>query len=339
MNREKITAPINTSQKDKNLDSTLRPQKLTDFIGQAKIKESVQIFSQAAKKRGESLEHVLIYGPPGLGKTTLAHIIAHEMGSDIRVTSGPAIERPGDLASILTNLGDGDVLFIDEVHRLNRTVEEILYPVMEDYQLDLIVGKGPAAKTMRLDLPHFTLIGATTRIGLISSPMRDRFGLVHKLDFYNHNEIRQILTRSAKILAIEIDKESLGEIASRSRSTPRVANRLLKRIRDFAQVKAKGKINKKVVQDTLKMMEIDSLGLDKSDRLILKTIGEKFSGGPVGIQTIAAATGEEVDTICDVYEPYLLQIGFIMRTSKGRMLTDSAQKHINNFSAFEGRLL
>ncbi len=328
--KNNIIAPEDSSEEDNNLDVTLRPKKLTDFVGQRKVKDSIKIFAQAARNRDESLEHVLIYGSPGLGKTTLAHIIAQEMNSGIRVTSGPAIERSGDLASILTNLSDGDVLFIDEIHRLNKVVEEVLYPAMEDYALDLIIGKGPSAKTMRLELPRFTLIGATTRIGLISSPMRDRFGLIHKLDYYTPDEIEQIIIRSAKILKIKLDKDSLKEIAHRSRSTPRIANRLLKRVRDYSQVKSDGKITRNIVDSTLEILEIDSIGLDKSDRLILKTLKDKFSGGPVGVQTLAAATGEESNTICDVYEPYLMQIGFIKRTSKGRVLTDLGYKHLNN---------
>ncbi len=328
MQKNNLVINQNITIEDKKLDVNLRPQKLDEFIGQEKIKDSIKIFSQAARKRNHALEHVLVYGPPGLGKTTLAHIIADQMDASIKVTSGPAIERPGDLASILTNLSDGDVLFIDEIHRLNKIVEEILYPAMEDYVLDLIVGKGPSAKTMRLDLPNFTLVGATTRIGSISSPMRDRFGLVCKLDYYNNQNMQQIINRSAKILNISLDKESLIEISKRSRSTPRIANRLIKRIRDFAQVKNQGKINKKIVNQTLEMLEIDSIGLDKSDILILDTISRKFNGGPVGVQTIAAATGEEPNSICDVYEPYLMQIGFLKRTSRGRVITDLGGKHI-----------
>lgn len=337
MMREEIIASSGEDLEDERLDCCLRPQKLSDFVGQKKVKESIKIFSQAAKQRNEPLEHVLIYGPPGLGKTTLAHIISNEMNTNIHVTSGPALEKSGDLAAILTSLNDGDVLFIDEIHRLNKNVEEVLYPAMEDYAIDLIVGKGPSAKTMRIDLPHITLVGATTRIGSISSPMRDRFGLVSKLDYYTNAEMEQIISRSAKILNIQIDDENLRAIAARSRSTPRISNRLLKRIRDYAQVKGNGIISKKIINDTLEMLEIDHLGLDKSDRLILKTIKEKFAGGPVGIQTIAAATGEETTTICDVYEPYLMQIGFLSRTPQGRVITQLAHQHLSNLS-FESKL-
>lgn len=324
---------------DEELDLNLRPQTLKEYIGQQNVKDSLEVFIKAAKKRSESLEHVLIYGPPGLGKTTLANIIAREMGKNIHVTSGPAIERAGDLASIITNLEDGDILFIDEIHRLNRNVEEMLYPAIEDYAIDLVLGKGPAAKTMRIDLPKFTLIGATTKIGSISSPLRGRFGLIHHLDFYNPEEISQIISRSSKIIDINIDNESVAILANRARRTPRIANRLLKRVRDFAQVKADGNISKKVILDALDMLEIDHLGLDKLDRKIISSIANKFSGGPVGIKTIAAATNEEVETIEDVYEPFLMQIGFINRTPKGRVLTDLAYSHLNiNNPKREGQL-
>lgn len=310
------------------LDLSLRPRKLTDYIGQDKVKNSLSIFIQAAKGRKETLEHVLIYGGPGLGKTTLAHIIAKELGVGIQVTSGPAIERTGDLASILTNLSPGDVLFIDEIHRLARPVEEALYPAMEDFYLDLILGKGPSAKTLKLDLPKFTLIGATTRIGLISSPMRDRFGVVNHLDFYEPQDIEKIIARSAKILNIKIDSTAITELAKRARFTPRIANRLLKRVRDYAQVKNHQDISKRSAQEALDMLEIDEYGLDKVDRTILATIIDKFSGGPVGLQTLAAAINEDVETISGVYEPYLMQLGFLERTGKGRKATLKAREHL-----------
>lgn len=326
--KERIVNPIELDNEDQKLDLTLRPQRLVDYIGQEKVKESISIFTKAAQGRGEALEHVLIYGPPGLGKTTLAHIIAHEMNSNIKITSGPAIERAGDLASILTNLSDGDILFIDEIHRLNRVVEEVLYPAMEDYALDLVVGKGPSARTLRLDLPKFTLVGATTRIAALSSPMRDRFGIIHNLDFYDYKEIEQIISRAASILEIEIDSIAIKEVAKRSRCTPRIANRLLKRIRDYAQVKGKGKITYDISQQALELLEIDKKGLDRTDQKILRSICEKFSGGPVGLETLAAATSEDIDTICDVYEPYLMQIGFLERTPKGRRATRLAYSHL-----------
>lgn len=320
-------------EEEKILDLGLRPRKLSNYIGQNKVKNSISIFIEAARTRKESLEHVLIYGGPGLGKTTLAHIIAREMGVGIQTTSGPAIERSGDLASILTNLAPGDVLFIDEIHRLARPIEEALYPAMEDYSLDLILGKGPSAKTLKLDLPKFTLIGATTRIGLISSPMRDRFGVVAHLDFYENQEIEKIISRSAGILKIKINPEAVKEIAKRSRFTPRIANRLLKRVRDYAQVKNKGFIDLPIATEALAMLDIDQFGLDKIDRRILEVITDKFSGGPVGLQTLAAAINEDVETISEVYEPYLMQLGFLERTSKGRKTTGKSREHFGKNSA------
>lgn len=308
-------------------ESSLRPRKLNEYIGQARAKENLLIFIEAAKKRGEALDHVLLYGPPGLGKTTLAGIIAHELGVNFRITSGPAIEKPGDLAAILTNLGNFDVLFIDEIHRLNRSVEEILYPAMEDYALDIIIGKGPSARSIRLDLPKFTLIGATTKAGLLTSPLRDRFGVINRLEMYTPDELKLIVKRSAGILNIEIDEKGAEEIANRSRGTPRIANRLLKRVRDFAQVKADGLINLEVAAMGLNALEVDTVGLDGIDRKMLMTIIDKFAGGPVGLETLAASIGEETETIEDVYEPYLLQLGFINKTPRGRMATKLAYEH------------
>lgn len=309
-------------------DATLRPKRLADFIGQAKVRENLGIFIEAARRRGEPLEHVMLYGCPGLGKTTLAHIIASETGGKIRVTSGPALERVGDIAAILTNLEPGDVLFIDEIHRMNRTIEEVLYPAMEEFALDIVIGKGPSARTVRLDLPRFTLIGATTRLSLLSAPLRDRFGATYHLDFYTPAELAAIVRRSSAILSVAVPDDASARIASRSRGTPRIANRLLKRVRDFAQVRLDGRIDAGAVDAALGMLDIDALGLDAVDRRILETIVTKFNGGPVGIQTLAAATSEEIETLEDVHEPYLLQLGFLQRTQRGRMATDPAYTHL-----------
>lgn len=309
-------------------DLTLRPQNFSEYVGQERVKDNLNILIQAAKKRAESIEHVLLYGPAGLGKTTLANIIAREMGVSIKTTSGPAIEKVGDFGSILTNLNDGDILFIDEIHRLNKSIEEILYPAMEDYKLDIIIGKGPSARTIQLDLPHFTLIGATTKLGALSNPLRNRFGAIHRLEFYSEQEIKIIIERSSKILKVQADDSGLDKIASCARCTPRIANRLLKRVRDFSQIKNYPLIDSAVATEALQMIDIDPIGLEQTDKNILKTIIEKFSGGPVGLSTIAAATSEEVKTIEDVYEPYLLQIGFLARTPRGRIATKSAYEHL-----------
>lgn len=313
---------------DFEADLNLRPRRLEEYIGQVKVKEMISVFIQAARERGEVLDHVLLFGPPGLGKTTLANIIAYEMGVSIRTTSGPAIERPGDLAAILTNLAPGDILFIDEVHRLSRTVEEVLYPAMEDYALDIVIGKGPGARSLRLELPRFTLVGATTRAGLLTSPLRDRFGVISRLDYYEPEDLVLIVTRTAGILGVEITREGAFEIAGRSRGTPRVANRLLKRVRDYAQVKADGVITSEVADEALKFLEVDVLGLDQADRKLLLAIIQKFEGGPVGLETLAAATSEEPETLEDVYEPYLIQLGMLARTPRGRVATPLAYQHL-----------
>lgn len=313
---------------EEKMENTLRPQKLKDYIGQDKVKENMKIYIEAAKKRGEPLDHVLLYGPPGLGKTTLANIISNEMNSNIKITSGPAIEKPGDLAALLTGLNEFDVLFIDEIHRLNKSVEEILYPALEDYTLDIIIGKGAEAKSIRIDLPKFTLIGATTRAGSLTTPLRDRFGIIHRLELYSVENLSKIVKRSAKILNIEIDDTSCMEIARRSRGTPRIANRLLKRVRDYAIVIGDGEINLELTKHALNRLEIDDIGLDDIDRKILKTMITTYAGKPVGIETIATTIGEEIETIEDVYEPYLIQIGFIARTPRGRIVTPLGYKHL-----------
>ncbi|HEY8766191.1 MAG TPA: Holliday junction branch migration DNA helicase RuvB [Dehalococcoidia bacterium] len=313
---------------DAALDSTLRPRRMGEFIGQEKLKDNLQIAVQAALKRAEPLDHLLFYGPPGLGKTTLAHIIASEMGVSVRVTSGPAIERAGDLAAILTSLQEFDILFIDEIHRLPRTAEEVLYPAMEDFALDIVLGRGPGARSVRLSVPHFTLVGATTRYAMLSAPLRDRFGAVYRLDFYDQKAIGAIIRRNAGILDIPIEDEGAAEIAGRSRGTPRIANRLVRRVRDYAQVRADGRITADVAREALERLDVDALGLDEVDKKVLLTIIEKYDGGPVGIETIAASISEESDTIMDVYEPYLMQIGFLQRTPRGRMATRHAYAHL-----------
>ena len=315
-------------EEDIRMEGSLRPQYLKDYIGQEKAKQNLKIYIEAAKQRKDSLDHVLFYGPPGLGKTTLAGIIANEMGVHMKVTSGPAIEKPGEMAAILNNLQEGDVLFVDEIHRLNRQVEEVLYPAMEDFAIDIMIGKGATARSIRLDLPHFTLVGATTRAGLLTAPLRDRFGVIHHLEFYTENELKTIIIHSARILGVEIDDEGAAEMAKRSRGTPRLANRLLKRVRDFAQVKYDGKITKEVASFALDLLEVDKYGLDQTDRYILNTIIHKFQGGPVGLDTLAAAIGEDSGTIEDVYEPYLIQNGFLNRTPRGRMATERADHHL-----------
>jgi Holliday junction DNA helicase RuvB len=327
---EQHTSRITTaeSQPDDRLDIALRPRNLVDLIGQERVKENLSILITAARQRGDPLDHVLFYGPPGLGKTTLAHVLANEMGVNIKVTSGPAIERPGDLAAILTNLRAGDVLFIDEVHRLGRVVEEVLYPAMEDFALDIVIGKGPSARSIRLKLPHFSVIGATTRLALITAPLRARFGAVYHLDFYELDAMRKIVSRATNVLGVQSDAEGVDEIARRGRGTPRVALRLLRRVRDYAQVRGDGLINRQISIDALDLLNVDSLGLDEMDRRVLQTIIEKYRGGPVGLNTIAASISEEPDTIMDVVEPYLLQLGFLERTSQGRTATRQAYEHL-----------
>ncbi len=324
-------------EEDQRQESTLRPQFLDDYIGQAKAKSNLKIYIEAAKQRGDSLDHVLFYGPPGLGKTTLAGIIANEMGVHMKVTSGPAIEKPGEMAAILNNLQEGDILFVDEIHRLNRQVEEVLYPAMEDFAIDIMIGKGSTARSIRLDLPKFTLVGATTRAGLLTAPLRDRFGVIHHLEFYTVEELQTIILRSSKVLGVEINAEGARELARRSRGTPRLANRLLKRVRDFAQVKYDGKIDREVAAFALDLLEVDKYGLDQVDRMLLVTMIDKFNGGPVGLDTLAAAVGEDSGTIEDVYEPYLIKNGFLNRTPRGRVVSQLAMEHLGKFALSGGK--
>ncbi len=335
MSRRIITTE--ETEEDKKTEGSLRPQYLNDYIGQEKLKKNLRVYIDAAKKRGEALDHILFYGPPGLGKTTLCGIIANEMGVNIKVTSGPAIEKPGEMAAILNNLEEGDVLFIDEIHRLNHQVEEVLYPAMEDFAIDIMLGKDSSARSIRLDLPHFTLCGATTRPGLLTAPLRDRFGVVQKLDFYTPEELKEIVLRSAKVLNVEIEDEGAWEIAKRSRGTPRLANRLLKRVRDFAEVRYDGVITEEVANFALDILDVDKMGLDNNDRLILTTLIEKFGGGPVGLDTLATAIGEDAGTLEDVYEPYLLMNGLINRTPRGRTATELAYRHLDLGDLWESK--
>ena len=328
MEEERIISPELENRNEERLENTLRPQNLEEYIGQNKVKENMKIYIESAKKRGEPLDHCLLYGPPGLGKTTLSNIIANEMNSNIKITSGPAIEKPGDLAALLTNLSEFDVLFIDEIHRLSKSVEEILYPALEDFTLDIVIGKGPTSKSIRLDLPKFTLIGATTKAGSLTTPLRDRFGIIHRLELYSEDDLATIVKRSSKILGIKIDEKAAREIARRSRGTPRIANRLLKRVRDYAIVLGNGDIDLKIAKHALNKLEIDELGLDEIDRKLLEMMIVQYSGRPVGIEALSASIGEEIDTIEDVYEPYLIQIGFIARTLRGRKVLPPAYKHL-----------